>query len=85
MPITQSFDVASLSCTLVIERLSTRVVRYSNFSVMLFCSVTSRPSNGEKASLRLTVETLNMLEGIGLPVVASLTNPSPFITSMNVL
>ena len=35
----------------------------------------SMPSNGEKVSLMLTVDTLYMLLGIGLPVVTSLMKP----------
>ena len=62
--------------TLVIERLSTRVVRYSSLAVRLLLKVMSMPSSGEKASLMLTVETLYMDEGMGLPVVASVTKPS---------
>ena len=85
MPSTQSFDRASLICTEVIERVMTRVVRYSSLQVRLFRKVTSTPSRGEKASLMLTVETLYIDEGMGLPVVTSLTNPSPFMYSMKVL
>ena len=66
-------------------RLITRVVRYSALMVMLFCSVTSMPSNGENASLMLTVDTLNIELGTGIPVVASLMNPNPFIYSIYVL
>ena len=59
--------------------------RYSIFTVMLFCNVTSTPSNGENDSLMLTVETLYMELGTGAPVVASLMNPRPFMYSMKVL
>ena len=45
----------------------------------------STPSNGENDSLMLTVETLYIELGTGLPVVASTTKPVPFIYSMNVL
>ena len=54
---TMSFERDSLICTLVIERLSTRVRRYSALMVMLFCSVTSTPSSGENDSLIETVGT----------------------------
>ena len=43
------------------------------------------PNNGENDSLILTCEMLNMLLGDGLPVVASLTKPRPFIYSWKVL
>ena len=66
-------------------RLSTRVVRYSSFAVRLFSNVRSMPSSGENDSLMLTVDTLYMELGMGFPVVASFTKPSPFIYSMKVL
>ena len=78
---TQSLERLSLSWTLVIERFSTRVVRYSSLMVMLFCNVTSIPNSGENCSLMLTVEMLYMLEGVSEPSVA-LTNPkSPMYSS----
>ena len=44
------------------------------------------PSRGENASLMLTVDTLYMELGMGLPDVASVMNPRPDpISSMNVL
>ena len=85
MPITQSLLRASFICTLVMLRLSTLVVRYSSLQVMLFCSVTSMPSSGANDSLMLTVLILYIELGMGLPVVASVMNPSPFIYSWNVL
>ena len=85
MPMTQSLLVASCSCTLVVLSVSTRVVLYSTLQERLLCKVTSRPRSGEKFSLMLTVEILNMLLGTGLPVVASVTNPRPFMNSCHVL
>ena len=82
---TQSLLVVSLSCTLVILRLSWRVVLYSNLQVRLLFRVTSTPSSGAKFSVRLTVDTLNMLLGTGLPVVASVMNPKPPVDSIQVL
>ena len=60
-------------------------MRYSTFAVRLFSNVMSTPSRGENASLMLTLDTLNMLLGVGAPVVVSLTKPSPFIYSWKVL
>ena len=56
---------------------STRVWRYSTLAVRLFCKVTSTPSRGENDSLMLTVETLYIELGMGLPVVASVIKPMP--------
>ena len=70
-----------MSCTLVVDRVSTRVVRYSSFVVRLFRNVTSMPSSGLNDSLMEAVEMLYMLEGVGLPVVASVTKPSPSMYS----
>ena len=85
MPSTQSRLMASLICTLVVLRFNTRVERYSNRVVKLLLNVTSSPNKGEKASLMLTAETLYMLLGTGIPVVALVTNPKPFINSWKVL
>ena len=85
MPITQSLLVDSFICTLVMLRLRTLVERYSTLHVRLLRKVMSIPSNGEKDSLMLTALTLYMLPGTGLPVVASLIKPRPFMYSTNVL
>ena len=66
-------------------RLSTRVLRYSALTVRLLFSVTSMPSSGENDSLMLTVDTLYIEFGVGMPVVASVMKPSPPMYSMNVL
>ena len=54
---TMSLERLSLICTLVMERFSTRVRRYSALMVILLSSVTSAPMSGEKLSLILTVGT----------------------------
>ena len=59
MPKTQSSERCSLICTLVMESVRLRVVRYSNLAVMPFCNVISTPNNGENDSCRLTVGTLS--------------------------
>ena len=56
---TQSFDRASLICTLVVDSVRVRVLRYSAFTVRLLFRVTSTPSRGENDSLILTVGTLH--------------------------
>ena len=86
MPSTQSCDDDSLICTLVMLRFSVRMVLYSSLHVRLFCNVTSMPSSGENDSLMLTVETLYIDDGTGMPVVASEMKPRPGpINSMKVL
>ena len=74
-PKTQSLLKASLSWMEVMERVTARVWRYSSFAVILLRKVTSSPKRGEKASLRDTMETLNIELGMGSPVVALVMKP----------
>ena len=85
MPITQSLLNASFTCTLVVLRVRLRVVRYSTLHVKPLSKDTSTPSSGEKASLMLTVLTLYMLLGTGLPVVASVMKPMSPMLCIHVL
>ena len=84
-PTTQSLLSASLIWMLVMLRLSTRVVRYSSLQVRLLCIVRSMPRSGANDSLMLTVLMLYIEFGTGLPVEASVMNPSPFMYSWKVL
>ena len=55
-PMTKSLLLVSLICAEVIDKVDTRAVLYSAFSVMLLLNVRLRPTRGEKVSLMETVE-----------------------------
>ena len=82
MLISKSLEKFSVRATLVMERLRVRILLYFNAAVMPLLKDMSTPMRGEKDSLMLTVETLYMEDGMGLPVVTSLMNPQSFIYSM---
>ena len=64
------------------ERLRVRTLLKSSLAVRSLLKVMLIPMSGEKFSLMLTVETLYMDDGIGLPVVTSLMKPQSFMYSM---
>ena len=79
---TMSLEKFSVRATLVMERLSVRIFLYSALAVRPLLKVMSTPMRGEKDSLMLTVETLYIELGTGLPVVTSLMNPHSPMYSM---
>ena len=75
IPITKSFERASLICAFVILKVKILVRRTSTRVERLFKKVISTPNKGAKVSLIETVETSKGELGTGSPVETFVTKP----------